>query len=40
VDRLTVTWPGGGSQEFTDLPANRTYRIVQGAAEVESIDLD
>jgi len=36
VDRVVVRWPGGDVEEFTDLVADRHYRIVQsgGAAEL------
>ncbi len=37
VDRLTITWPGGKKQEFTDLPGNTTYRIIEGAERPEAI---
>lgn len=30
VDRLTVTWPGGGQEVFRDIPARQLVRIVQG----------
>ena len=30
VDRLTVSWPGGGQEVFRDLPARQLVRIVQG----------
>ena len=32
VRRLTVTWPTGTSQEFTDLPVDMRYRLVEGGA--------
>ncbi len=30
VDALTVTWPGGETQEFRDVPARKIYRLVRG----------
>ncbi|MCB1056127.1 MAG: CRTAC1 family protein [Acidobacteria bacterium] len=35
VDRLTVRWPGGGEETFTDLPARSRVRIVEGQGIVE-----
>jgi hypothetical protein len=31
IDRLSVAWPGGGVQEFTNLPTNRFYEIREDA---------
>lgn len=31
IDRLTVFWPGGDTETFEGLAADRLYRIVQGA---------
>lgn len=30
IDRLTVQWPGGETQSFTGLSADRRYRLTQG----------
>jgi hypothetical protein len=30
VDRVTVRWPGGGTDRVTDVEANQTLRIVEG----------
>ncbi len=30
IDRLTVRWPGGETQSFTGLSADRRYRLTQG----------
>jgi hypothetical protein len=30
VEKLEVRWPGGAAQTFTDLEANRLYRLVEG----------
>lgn len=35
VDRLTVRWPAGGEEVFTDLPARTRVRIVEGRGIVE-----
>ena len=32
VSKLTVTWPSGGTQVFTDVPLNARIRIVEGGA--------
>ncbi len=40
VDRLTITWPGGKQEVFTDLAANRTWRIVEGAGKPEPLSGD
>ncbi len=40
IDRLTVSWPGGKEEVFTDLPGNATYRIVEGAGKPESLPGD
>jgi len=37
VDRLTIRWPGGEKEVFTDLPANSAYRIVEGSGVPEKI---
>lgn len=29
IDRLTIHWPGGGLQEYTDLPVNKRLTITQ-----------
>jgi hypothetical protein len=30
IDRLDVTWPSGRSESWTDLPASKTVRLVEG----------
>jgi hypothetical protein len=30
VEEITVTWPGGRSQEFRDVPARKIYRLRPG----------
>ena len=37
VDRLTITWPSGLIQEFTDLPADRHIRVKEGNEQVATI---
>lgn len=37
VDRLTITWPSGLIQEFTDLPADRHIRIKEGNEQVTAL---
>src|SRR6185369_9879294 len=32
VSKLTVNWPSGGTQVFTDVPLNARIRIVEGSA--------
>ncbi|CAN5218541.1 VCBS repeat-containing protein [soil metagenome] len=32
IDRLVIRWPRGNGQTFTDLPANRFYRVTEGDA--------
>jgi enediyne biosynthesis protein E4 len=32
IDRLIVDWPGGGRQEFTDLPADHVFTITEDPA--------
>ena len=36
IDRLTVEWPGGGTQEFKNIPAGRAYEVIEskGLSEV------
>ena len=33
IDRVVVHWPGGGSEEFADLAADRFYRLVEGSGQ-------
>lgn len=35
IDRLTITWPSGLVQEFSQLRANRSIRITEGSAEIQ-----
>jgi hypothetical protein len=37
LDRLTVTWPSGLVQEFTDLPIDRHIRLSEGDPQVSSL---
>ena len=34
IDRLTVAWPSGAREAWTDLPADRLLRVVEGRREV------
>ncbi len=36
VERVTIAWPSGAVQEFTDLRAGRTYSITEGSPSVEA----
>jgi Tfp pilus assembly protein PilF len=36
VLRLTVNWPSGGTQVFTDVALNRRIRIVEGSGDIET----
>lgn len=39
VDRLIIDWPGSGThQEFSNVTANRAYRILEGDSELEPVD--
>ncbi len=38
LERLTVTWPSGLSQTFTDLPAGKAYRLVEGDASPAALE--
>ncbi len=38
VDRLTITWPSGLIQEFTDLPADRHLRVKEGNAQPTTLN--
>ena len=43
IEKLTIVWPDGSNQDFTDVRPNRRYRIVEGqdnAAELPSNRLD
>ena len=35
VLKLTVSWPSGGTQVFTDVPLNTRMRIVEGSSDIE-----
>jgi hypothetical protein len=39
IDRMIVTWPTGKTQEFSDIPADRRIRIVEGAESYEALPL-
>jgi hypothetical protein len=30
VDRVVIAWPSGRTDEYRDLPAGRTYEVVEG----------
>ena len=36
VERLTVDWPSGARETWTDLPADRLLRVVEGRTDVEA----
>jgi tetratricopeptide (TPR) repeat protein len=38
VERLTVRWPSGLTQVFTDLPADRAYRLVEGDGQAHPLE--
>ncbi|MGE5278432.1 MAG: ASPIC/UnbV domain-containing protein, partial [Acidobacteriota bacterium] len=38
VERLTVRWPSGSTQVFTDLPADREYRLVEGDGQAHPLE--
>ena len=43
IEKLTIVWPDGSSQDFTDVRPNRRYKIVEGqdtAAELPADRLD
>ncbi|HVU25848.1 MAG TPA: VCBS repeat-containing protein [Opitutus sp.] len=37
IERLTVTWPNGGEQEFADLAADRRYTITEAAGKAAAV---
>ena len=39
VERLTVDWPSGARETWTDLPAGRLLRVVEGRRDVEAEEL-
>ena len=39
VERLTVDWPSGARETWTDLPADRLLRVVEGRTDVEAAEL-
>ena len=39
LEAVTVTWPNGHKQEWTQLDANRLYVLTEGAPELKSVDL-
>lgn len=39
ITKVTVHWPSGGSQEFTDLKPDGYWRIVEGNAKAEKVAL-
>jgi hypothetical protein len=40
IKRLTVRWPDGSTQEFTDLEVNHRYQIIENNAALQSIPLE
>ena len=38
VEQLSVAWPGGETEVFTELPTDRRYLITQGEGKVEPVD--
>jgi hypothetical protein len=38
ADRVTVTWPSGGRQEYRDLAAGGGWRLREGAAQAERVE--
>ena len=39
IDRLSIRWPTGKTQVFTDLPVNTTITITEGQQEYETADM-
>ena len=39
VERLTVDWPSGASETWSDLPASRLLHVVEGRPDVEAAEL-
>ena len=39
IDELIVRWPGGSEQRFSNVDANRTYRVVQGERDLVPIEV-
>ena len=37
VDRLSIVWPSGESEELTDLPARMFYEITEGQGVTASV---
>ncbi|MFZ5495656.1 MAG: VCBS repeat-containing protein [Verrucomicrobiota bacterium] len=40
IDRLTVSWPSGHTQTFTDLPANRRYTVTEPSSPAAPAAVD
>lgn len=39
VDSLIVEWSGGSVERFTDVPVNKTYRLVEGTGRLEELPM-
>ena len=39
IERMTVRWPNGGESSFENLAVNARYRVVEGADQVELVDM-
>jgi hypothetical protein len=39
VESITVTWPGGATQHYTNVPMNRIVRVREGAPTVEPLSV-
>ncbi|NNC88288.1 MAG: CRTAC1 family protein, partial [Akkermansiaceae bacterium] len=39
IAQITVHWPGGGAERFTDISANRRHHLVQGAGMAAEVTL-
>ena len=40
VEKISVTWPDGSTQEFRDVAIGKTYRIVEGKSELREYTID
>ena len=41
IDRIEISWPGGGSTQIFDFPAaRRLLRIVEGRDDLETVELE
>lgn len=37
LDKLTIQWPGGAVQEFTDVTADRAVRVTEGRSDLQPV---